>query len=162
MYFLSYAHKNKSEVAAIIKVFKEQGVEVWFDSGLISGDLYNIKIAEKIKNCDGFIAVFSHAYFRSMYCKQELVYARENCRKKIFPIVIEKDLILPPDIEMLMVGIHFFFMNDGIDETALIKEIQKFNEIEMYKGAQNSTENQVADMIMICPLVFLGIKQRTS
>lgn len=141
MYFISYTHKNKPEAEAICEVFKKAGYEVWFDSGLRIGASYNLLIAENIQKCDCVVAIFSQDYFQSMYCRQELVYAREKLHKPVLPIVIEKNLVIPPDIDMLMVGINQFFMVNGIDEDALIRELKKL------KGDNKSREKAASCII---------------
>lgn len=125
MYFISYTHKNKPEAEAIYEAIKKSGYEVWFDSDLRIGASYNLIIAENIQKCDCVVAIFSQDYFQSMYCRKELVYAIEKLQKPVLPIVIEKNLVLPPDIDMLMVGINQIFMVNGIDEDALIRELKK-------------------------------------
>lgn len=125
MYFLSYSHQNKVEAETICDVLKKAGREVWFDPSLAIGEQYNITIAEAIQNCDCFVAVFSLSYFKSMYCKKELIYALEKLHKKILPIVIEDNLEMPPEIELLMSGITLFFMTDGVNEGSLLNELKK-------------------------------------
>lgn len=106
--FISYSHHNRpvcDQIAAFME--KDSGFDVWYDQGLIPGELYRKKIVEVIRNTDYFIVLISNHSVQSEWVLDEVEYAKK-LHKKILPIWIEKT-DMPDDLDMILQRYHSLF-----------------------------------------------------
>ncbi|MBX7212193.1 MAG: TIR domain-containing protein [Verrucomicrobiaceae bacterium] len=107
--FLSYATEDVAAAEAIRDALDAAGIDVWFDKHrLESGDLYDAKIRQNIRNCLLFLPVISETTERRAegYFRLEWDLAAERSRKVaatipfIVPIVIDDvsttEALVPP------------------------------------------------------------------
>ena len=60
--FISYSHKDRDVCARINDLLSGQdGFDVWYDKGLVPGEVYRKKIASVIRNAGYFILLLSQA-----------------------------------------------------------------------------------------------------
>jgi hypothetical protein len=104
--FVSYAHKDGSEVELIIKTLKAIGIQFFFDKITLSaGDVFNEVIMENIDKSDLFILCWSKNSADSKYVHKEVeralpraypqVKPRDVATLKFYPISIEPVEDLP-------------------------------------------------------------------
>ena len=87
--FISYSHQDADACARIDDAFAKQGnFDVWYDKGLVPGEVYRRKIAGVIREADCFIILLSNSSVTSEWVLDEVEYAKK-LRKKIIPIWIE-------------------------------------------------------------------------
>lgn len=114
--FVSYSHTISGRAEAVIRALQAKGYRVWFDYGLTPGSSYNDVIAKYITECEVFLCLLSQGYYESTYCKQEFLFAKEECKKPIIPVYVGKlDEIkasLPPGILMWLTGVHSIELRD--------------------------------------------------
>lgn len=96
--FVSYAHKNSTEVMGILKRLNEYGLRIWYDEGIEWGSEWPQSIAEHLKKSSLFLAFHSKASIVSPNCRQEVAYAIKN-RKTILSVYLE-DVELPDGMDM--------------------------------------------------------------
>jgi hypothetical protein len=89
--FLSYNHSQQELCLQIQQALEKEGFNVWIDEKCVQGDLLQC-IAEGMENAPVFLMLISKQYYESFYCQAEAEYAFE-LRKKIIPIVMQKDYI---------------------------------------------------------------------
>ncbi len=121
--FISYSHQNRT-VCEWISGFLErrEGFSVWYDKGLIPGEVYRRKIASVIRETDYFIILISGASVRSEWVQDEVEYAKK-CHRRILPIWIE-DTEIPDELDMILQRYHSLFWHlrssDGQFEQSLL------------------------------------------
>lgn len=96
--FVSYAHKNSTEVMGILKRLNKCGLRIWYDEGIEWGSEWPQSIAEHLKKSSLFLAFHSKASIVSPNCRQEVAYAIKN-RKTILSVYLE-DVELPDGMDM--------------------------------------------------------------
>ena len=106
--FISYSHKDRDVCARINDLLSGQdGFDVWYDKGLVPGEVYRKKIASVIRNAGYFILLLSQASANSDWVLDEVEYAKK-CRKRILPIWIE-NVDVPDDLDMILQRYHSLF-----------------------------------------------------
>ena len=124
--FVSYSHTIKGKAEEVIRALQSKGYRVWFDNGLIPGSSYNDVIAKYITDCEVFLCLLSEGYYESAYCKQEFLFAKEECRKLIIPVyagrIDEIKKSLPPGIRMWLTGVHSIELRNPDDFVRKIEE----------------------------------------
>ncbi len=106
--FISYSHQDADACARIDDAFAKQGnFDVWYDKGLVPGEVYRRKIAGVIREADCFIILLSNASVTSEWVLDEVEYAKK-LRKKIIPIWIE-NVDIPDDLDMILQRYHSLF-----------------------------------------------------
>lgn len=64
--FISYSHANREQCVRIAEAIDQTGLfEIWFDKGLIPGEVYRKKIAEKLKETKVFLLLISTVSVKS-------------------------------------------------------------------------------------------------
>lgn len=96
--FISYAHRNKTEVLTIIGRMQAEGCRIWYDEGIDPGTEWAEHIAQQLTSCDYFIAFLSPEYLESTNCLDELSFARD--RKKECLLVYLSNVTMPDGIQM--------------------------------------------------------------
>jgi hypothetical protein len=86
--FISYARDNRPAIDQLVAHLELLGDETWVDSSLRGGQTWWDEILRRIKECDVFITVVSHASLRSTACSRELDWA-EGLGKTVLPVSLE-------------------------------------------------------------------------
>lgn len=98
--FVSYSHKDKEAVLKIIGDLMLCACNIWYDTGVHSGNDWNDEIAERLFNAECVLFMVTQNSVQSDYVKDELNFAKAK-RKKIYPIYLEK-VTLPLSLELLL------------------------------------------------------------
>ena len=105
--FASYGHNDKEKVFPLFKQLYEAGYNVWYDEGIDIDTAYDNVIATHIKECAVFILfVSNHSMTREYVTGNELGYAN-RLGKPILPLFIEKNVELPPGVDMILNGVRY-------------------------------------------------------
>ncbi len=159
--FLSYAHKNRSQVEALIKAFQQEGYRVWFDINLELGELYNNTIAEKIIGCEVFVCFISKEFGESYYCQKELRLAVEKCHKPIVPVFLGNqqkiEESLPPEVLLLTAGTHSFSINGLNNRERFIEIVNQASALDACKGDAIPIGHEPKKQPIISTLLWIGI-----
>lgn len=123
--FISYSHANREQCVRIAEAIDQTGLfEIWFDKGLIPGEVYRKKIAEKLKETKVFLLLISTVSVKSEWIMDEVEYARSNhCR--IIPIWLES-VVLPAELEMIVLRHHGLFWYTYQDDRAFVSDLLRF------------------------------------
>ena len=106
--FISYSHTDRASCDRIAEILGRDGaLDIWYDKGLIPGEVYRRKIADKIKSSDIFVILLSARSTKSDWVLDELEFARSS-RRQIIPVWIE-DIVLPDEYEMILQRFHGLF-----------------------------------------------------
>ena len=106
--FISYSHRDIEACSQIDSFLeKQEGFDVWYDKGLIPGEVYRKRIAEVIRDAGYFIILLSNSSVRSDWVLDEVEYAKK-LRKRILPIWIE-NVEIPDDLDMILQRYHSLF-----------------------------------------------------
>ena len=129
--FISYSHQDRDAVAWIDSVLeKREGFMVWYDKGLVPGEVYRKKIAKVIREAGYFIILLSNSSVNSDWVLDEVEYAKK-LHKKILPIWIE-DVAIPDDLDMILQRYHSLFWylrsSDSQFEKSLMSMFDKRDE----------------------------------
>lgn len=148
--FISYSHKNREICFKIAELIENlDGIDVWFDKGLIPGEIYSKTIAEKLSTTDVLVALLSNDSVASEWVKDELSYAKDN-RKKIVPVWIEHT-VLPAELDLMLHRFHSLFWYLRKSDSDFVMELQSAlsgiskQREEMFEGFGNEfseTENE--------------------
>src|SRR3954470_15932543 len=85
--FVSYSRLDEDVVKELAQGLQAARREVWFDHDLGGGEVWWVKILEKIRACDVFVVAVSDKSLQSKPCKAELEYARD-LNRSIVPIKV--------------------------------------------------------------------------
>lgn len=98
--FISYSHRDTDKMAEICHVLQRNGARFWYDSGLHSGDDWNLVIATHLEKASVCLLLLSKDSASSLYVKNELNFAI-NHRIPIHTVLFES-FTLPLDLEMML------------------------------------------------------------
>lgn len=70
--FISYAHKQSSEVVATIRILHEKGYRLWYDEGIPAGSDWPANIAQHMQSCERVIFFLSARAMESANCYSEM------------------------------------------------------------------------------------------
>lgn len=96
--FISYAHRDREEVFAVITYLYGAGFRLWYDEGIDPGTEWDENIASHVEKCDGFIGFISRRYLESDNCRDELNYARDLGKDRL--LIYLEDVRLPSGMAM--------------------------------------------------------------
>lgn len=135
--FISYSHRNRDTCAQIAGLLeKDPRFDVWYDKGLIPGEVYRKKIVDEIKSTDYFIVLISNASVKSEWVLDEVEFAKK-IHKKILPLWIEKT-DMPDDLDMILQRYHSLFWylrgSDAQFEASLLSIIDRKEEQPQVKS----------------------------
>ena len=112
--FISYSHRDASDMLEITRVFGSKNIRFWYDNGLHSGDDWNLIIAEHLEKASICLLLLSSAAASSFYVKNELNFAI-NHRIPIHTLLLE-NFSLPIDIEMMLGRIQMIEKSTGYEQ----------------------------------------------
>lgn len=102
--FISYSHEDKKRVLPIIKLLKNNGYRVWYDSDIQPGRKWDKCIEKVLKNSSIFISFFSRCYWKSGACIEEISFAcilPQYNVDGIIPVYLD-DIPIPDDLGLQM------------------------------------------------------------
>lgn len=137
--YVSYAHKDADKVFPEIKRFNNQGYNIWFDEGIISGNEWVEVIEKALSNCSLFVVFISNNSIESINVRNEISVAiRMN--KPIIPIYIE-DTDLKYGLALSLSNIQSIYKYQLSEEKYISTYINAFKNFGIEpKG--NKTNNQ--------------------
>lgn len=138
--FISYSHRNTDNMMEICRMLKANGTRFWYDSGLHSGDDWNLVIATHLEKASVCLLLLSKDAASSLYVKNELNFAI-NHRIPIHVVLLE-NFILPVDLEMMLGRIQMVEMKNGY-EARLIADLPSEVFDSEYETAEISGANIV-------------------
>lgn len=86
--FVSYSHRDKEFVHAVIQHLQSAGCRVWFDGGIEAGSEWPEYIAAHLQNCHCVLSFISGSFVVSDNCKRELNFA-QDLKKPMLNVFIE-------------------------------------------------------------------------
>ena len=98
--FVSYSHKDKEKVFEIINDLMICACNLWYDTGIHSGEDWSSEIAERLFGAECVLFMVTANSVNSEYVKDELNFARVK-NKKIYPVFLEK-VELPISLELML------------------------------------------------------------
>jgi len=102
--FVSYAHRDRPRVDALVSRLRQAGNKVWLDSDLVGGRPWWDQVLDELRSCDAVLAVLSRASISSQACRSEREYAAQ-LGKSILPVALEPMPagLFPADIAQVQV-----------------------------------------------------------
>lgn len=91
--FISYAHVDSDKVREIVQHLEKEGMSVWWDIALRSGDRYTDVIEKELAQAKCVLAVWSRNARNSTWVKAEASLA--NDAEKLVQVVLHRD-VKPP------------------------------------------------------------------
>lgn len=146
--FISYAHVNSDAVLPAIRQMQEQGVSIWYDSGIEAGSEWPEFVAEKVMNCSKFVLFISNAYLQSQNCKRELNFAIS--RKKDILSVFLEDVQLSPGMEMQLGTYQAIFRKRFANDRQFVQSLARepfFNSCRQIAQPQPRPQPQPAQPV---------------
>jgi len=130
--FMSYSHKDKSDMEELKKILVGGGHEVWDDTKLVTGIEWVPQLYKEIRNSNAIIFCLTQNWLDSSVCQWEFLTAIEQ-DIKVIPVIMRKrsdgsKLELPSRIK----EIHWVDLSDGITEEIKRKfkdDLTSFGEI---------------------------------
>ena len=115
--FISYSHRDTDSMISICNVLSQNGGRYWYDSGLHSGDDWNMVIASHLEKATVCLLLLSREAAASEYVKNELNFA-QNHRIPIHVVLLET-FELPIDLEMMLGRIQMIEKTAGYERKLL-------------------------------------------
>ena len=112
--FISYSHKDHDKMDQIKASLSRLHMRFWYDSGLHSGDDWNLVIAQRLEKAAVCLLLLSRESASSTYVKNELNFA-QNHRIPIHTIMLES-FEIPVDIELMVGRIQAIIMKEGYEQ----------------------------------------------
>ena len=114
--FVSYSHTDKELVTEIISDLMLCACNLWYDTGIRSGEDWNNEIAEHLFNAECVLFMVTSNSVQSEYVKDELNFAKGK-NKKIYPVYLE-NITLPISLELLLGRAQAIsYTDDNINES---------------------------------------------
>jgi TIR domain-containing protein len=91
--FLSHSNRDRRFAAELVEVLRRHGIRVWYSEVHIkAAQQWHDEIGKALKRCDWFAIVLSPNAVRSMWVKNELLFAlnQRHYRNRIAPILHKK------------------------------------------------------------------------
>ena len=70
--FISYAHRESSQVVDTIRILHEKGYRLWYDEGIPAGSDWPANIARHMQNCERVVFFVSERALESQNCYSEI------------------------------------------------------------------------------------------
>lgn len=123
--FVSYTHKDKSDVYPILKKINNEGIKIWYDEGIALSEEWDKFIIEKLNGCKIFLSFVSPFVLESQMTQKE-IYTALGENKIIFSIYLKKTK-LSGGLKMIrnVQGLQKYDMSEERFYTKLIKEIRR-------------------------------------
>ena len=120
--FISYTHDEKDIAIKFLKDLSDTNITTYtFENSINVGDNISDKLNTILKDSDFFVFLFSKDWDKSEYFEKELQFALKN-NKKIFPILTEKNTVLPKEIQNIKYSKTYENYYSGLEE--LMKSIK--------------------------------------
>ncbi len=87
--FISYRQVDQEYVERLAAHLRAQGVAVWLDDQIQSGESFAHVVGAHIRECAAMIVVASPAAIESAWLEREILYAQQRA-KPIFPLVLDQ------------------------------------------------------------------------
>ena len=116
--FISYGREQRTTSLAtnLKRDLEREGFKVWMDlTDISSGSDWHSAIGVGLRKCKALIAVITHKYIRSKYCKNELFMA-DSLQKDIFPVFLEEVKFDTPEdagVQYAISSINWIMMAPG-------------------------------------------------
>ncbi|MBT3637891.1 MAG: SUMF1/EgtB/PvdO family nonheme iron enzyme [Opitutae bacterium] len=98
--FISYAHKDSSQVFEEIGALKDAGYNIWYDEGIEASNEWPEEIANAVIGCSVFLVFISPRSTSSVNCRNEINLALNE--DKPFLAVHLEESSLPPGLRLRM------------------------------------------------------------
>ena len=112
--FISYSHKDRNALNEVLSFFRRYHMRCWYDSGLHSGDDWNLIIARHLEGASVCLLLLSENSASSEYVRNELNFAL-NHRIPIHILLLE-DFPLPIDVEIMIGRIQQIRLQAGYEQ----------------------------------------------
>ena len=119
--FVSYAHKNASEVLRILCAMQENGFRLWFDQGIEAGTEWPEYIEKHLVGCERVLVFLSNAAVASVNCRNEINLAL--ALKKEVLIVYLEETTLRHGLLLQLSSVQALFSYRHTSDTAFYKEL---------------------------------------
>ena len=119
--FLSCAREDREMAMTLRRCLAEQNVRVWYGEGIDPGVGRDDGIEERIRACDGMIALISCSYLASDGCRRELNCARDHQKERL--LIYLEPVALPDGMTLPLIGNSALFCGDYEDEKAFIADL---------------------------------------
>lgn len=157
--FVSYSHKDYGDVYTDIGKFHDEGLNIWYDEGIRTGELWKNVIKEKIKESKFFILFLSKNSIDSSWVKEEIDIAKKY-HIPFVPIYIEK-FEFPSDLKWINDKQAILKYEYGMDKNYYSKCIDEFHKklkeikppFPAYEGEEKYifVDYEPKDFKMVCP-----------
>lgn len=134
--FISYCHKDKSQVYPILEQMARDSYQIWYDDGNHAGDEWTDNIENHLEACKAVVAFISNDSSVSHNCKSEITYALK-CEKKIVPVLID-NADLPKGMRMQLSYLHYLKKADFPSDQALLRKVYELEECKACKAVSGS------------------------
>lgn len=126
--YMCYSFNDKEAVRDIITALQNNGISLWCDDGVESGNPWNETVSEKISKCNSMVFFVSKSSVISPYCHNELELA--VFRKKPIILVLLEDGIELPDGLSMMLANEITLRPGGHQAEELCRLLAKVNGLE--------------------------------
>lgn len=103
--FVSYSHRDTAKVYPILDALHDCKYRIWYDESCENGNDFRDELRRRIEKSEAILLFVSQYSMASPFCGMEIIVAREN-DKKIYPIFLEDDSVVPPAFSILLTNTH--------------------------------------------------------
>jgi GH25 family lysozyme M1 (1,4-beta-N-acetylmuramidase) len=138
--FVSYSRADQKDVDDIIQQIEIQGFDLWFDRGdIVGGETWRRKIVEAIEAAEAFLLILSRNSVVSDNVRREVDLA-QGAKIPILPVMLERDINIPPDLKYQLVGIQRIDITTDEGTQLLIEALSSVQEPRPLPGGILSAE----------------------
>lgn len=159
-FFISYSHMDEERITPYLNEMERQSIPYWYDKGLHAGRNFSNEIAWNINASDGFLLFLSQHAADSWYVFDELTFAR-NRRKKVVVIHLDRDIVLPEGMELLLGNLHqMFSFRQGMAECVTMLSETLYDDANRAEPVQFGMLNHNSDLLQHCRASFEHIARQ--
>ncbi len=151
--FISYSHKNRSQLQQVRSMLQKRGIRFWYDRGLSSGVDFSQEIASHLEHAACCLLLLSPEAVESDFVKDEIHFAK-NHRIPIHPLKLE-EFKEPIEIELWLGRIQMVMLGPGYEQE-LLRSLppEVFEDRDPASGTGDGEEGSSADQFGAPPSAF--------
>ena len=136
--FVSYSHRDQTEVMRYIDALQSKGYRIWFDGGIEAGSEWPEYIADHLDKSACLLAFISSDFVESKNCRREVNLAQELNKDLLNVYIEEVDLSLGMRMQL---GLNQAIWKKNFEsEAAFIEALAEAKIISRCKAAQTVKE----------------------
>jgi len=136
--FVSYSHKDASQVLPCLEALCANGYRVWYDSGIEAGTEWPAYIEDHLNRCARVVVFMSESAVESVNCRNEINLALKKGKDVLVVYLESTELRFGMDLQLGSSQSLFAYRHPN--EESFLRELCAARMLEICKGQEVTTE----------------------